>query len=522
MAKVSFFLNNGDSKIAVLQYQVSYLGKQKKGSTKTIQVPRNAWSIKRKTIEPKKTTQELQLTRDSINALQDFISSGLENQFETAHGRFPTFSEFVDKLQIYIAGKREVTEVKSLTLIDLINEFKSNTKGKDSYHDKTNQLLAHLLGCERIKVSFIEWVNKKRDYRTTFLLSDFDKAFALDYAQYLVDQRAYINTSVENHVKRIVTVINWHKRQSDNIHENKRSAKQKEVLKLPNLKVNSLLQELNYKTTKEDPSEMVYPSIAEIKEISQFDSIGENGQVKDKWDKVRDCFLVACFTGIRYNEFHDRQIIDIQERTYIKDGKKLKSFVMANTDDKTQGGINEVPCSQMLVDIIEKWKQINFNVSRMVTVNDENGNTYREREVFEKALFPIISNPKVNEYLHEILFEIGLRQMKIYHGSKVTRDNYTDFQGVGFMTVLRKIQYSGHNKVEKEMRRFEAITFHKARHAFGSYLLELGYKMIEVSRMLGHKKLATTERWYAHVDMTTTIADVASRQNEIFGKALSS
>jgi hypothetical protein len=125
--------------------------------------------------------------------------------------------------------------------------------------------------------------------------------------------------------------------------------------------VNSILQELNYKTTKEDPSEMVYPSIAVIKEISEFDCIGENGQVKDQWDKVRDCFLVACFTGIRYNEFHDRQKIDIQERTYIKDGKKLKSFVMANTDDKTQSGINEVPCYQMLIAIIEKWKKVNFN-----------------------------------------------------------------------------------------------------------------------------------------------------------------
>jgi integrase len=41
-------------------------------------------------------------------------------------------------------------------------------------------------------------------------------------------------------------------------------------------------------------------------------------------------------------------------------------------------------------------------------------------------------------------------------------------------------------------------TMHEMRHYAGSVWLELGYRMEDVSRMLGHGKLETTQKYYIH------------------------
>lgn len=53
------------------------------------------------------------------------------------------------------------------------------------------------------------------------------------------------------------------------------------------------------------------------------------------------------------------------------------------------------------------------------------------------------------------------------------------------------------------------VTFHGLRRSAGAHWLELGLSLLEVSRLLGHKTITTTERWYAGVHDTTLLAAMA-------------
>lgn len=44
----------------------------------------------------------------------------------------------------------------------------------------------------------------------------------------------------------------------------------------------------------------------------------------------------------------------------------------------------------------------------------------------------------------------------------------------------------------------DALTPHSLRHGFGSIMLALGHATKTVSNWLGHTRVSTTERWYAH------------------------
>jgi site-specific recombinase XerD len=51
---------------------------------------------------------------------------------------------------------------------------------------------------------------------------------------------------------------------------------------------------------------------------------------------------------------------------------------------------------------------------------------------------------------------------------------------------------------------------HSLRHGYGSVLAARGEELATVSAWLGHRKISTTERWYAH--LIETLLDVAAER----------
>ena len=66
----------------------------------------------------------------------------------------------------------------------------------------------------------------------------------------------------------------------------------------------------------------------------------------------------------------------------------------------------------------------------------------------------------------------------------------------------------------KEAEITKKVSFHVARHTFATIMLNNGTPLEVVSKMLGHKKLSTTEI-YAKL-LNRTIANAAHKQDEIF------
>lgn len=83
-----------------------------------------------------------------------------------------------------------------------------------------------------------------------------------------------------------------------------------------------------------------------------------------------------------------------------------------------------------------------------------------------------------------------------------------------------KSEFSGDHEADRKSYRLKVkamfrwyglsddrIGAHAGRHAFGNRMLDLGYSMESVSRMMGHNSIETTQKAYARVDGTKIFAD---------------
>lgn len=137
-------------------------------------------------------------------------------------------------------------------------------------------------------------------------------------------------------------------------------------------------------------------------------------------ERVKDMFLFACYSGLSY--------IDLRELTtdQIVKGKDGKDWIYTKRE-KTQQSV-KIPLLQAANTIIYK---------------------YQHQNVISNAIFPVISNQKMNKYLKEIMQSIGVRKK---------------------------------------------ITFHSARHTFATTVtLSNGVPIETVSKILGHSKLSTSK-----------------------------
>lgn len=158
---------------------------------------------------------------------------------------------------------------------------------------------------------------------------------------------------------------------------------------------------------------------------------------------VRDLFVFACYTGLSYvdmaNLKYDHIVKGIDGENWIHTNRQ-KTSIPVNTPI--------LPRAQAII------------------------NRYRTNVRAEQkgAVFPIISNQKVNSYLKEIADVCGIRKN---------------------------------------------LTFHVARHTFATTItLSNGVPIETVSRMLGHNKLSTTQI-YARVLEKKVSEDMAQLRNKL-------
>ncbi len=139
-------------------------------------------------------------------------------------------------------------------------------------------------------------------------------------------------------------------------------------------------------------------------------------------ERVKDMFLFACYSGLSY--------IDLRELTtdQLVKGMDGKDWIYTKRE-KTQQSV-KIPLLRAANAIIKKYEHQNLSIE-------------------SNAIFPVISNQKMNKYLKEIMQSIEIRKK---------------------------------------------ITFHSARHTFATTVtLSNGVPIETVSKILGHSKLSTTQ-----------------------------
>ncbi len=180
-----------------------------------------------------------------------------------------------------------------------------------------------------------------------------------------------------------------------------------------------------------DSSENIYLTEEEILQIYNLDL----SQSK-RLEKVKDLFIVGCYTGLRFSDFTQIQPENIKSGIDNK-GKPHKSISIRTqkTDETVM-----IPIHWTVEAIMKKYKK-NF-VNSLPSAN---------------------SNQKMNEYLKEIGRLAGLTE-------KV-------------QTTINK----GGKRITTSAKKYELVTTHTARRSFATNLYLQGFPSISIMKITGHK-----------------------------------
>lgn len=185
-----------------------------------------------------------------------------------------------------------------------------------------------------------------------------------------------------------------------------------------------LTNNLEYRNRKfrvmEEKVDKIYLSQQELKNIYTLD-LSKNQRL----EKVRDLFILACFTGLRFSD-----LIQVRPENIINNGSQIKVKT-----EKT-GELVIIPIHKYVKDILAKY----------------NG-----------SLPASISNQKMNEYLKEIAELAGIKEtVKI----AITRGGKID------------------NMINKK---HELVTTHTARRSFATNAYLMDVPSISIMKITGHR-----------------------------------
>ena len=159
-----------------------------------------------------------------------------------------------------------------------------------------------------------------------------------------------------------------------------------------------------------------------------------------KLDRVRNIYCFSCFTGLRYSDLAGLKDSNIYEDEIKFTVKKTRSFD------------HVVPLNDLAKSILIKYK-----------------------DGFHSPL-PLISSQKLNKNIQEACKLIGLDAP---------------------MNITR---FSGSNRIEKVVPKYELITIHTARKTFVTNSLILGMNQQVIKNIVGHKKDASFQKYVKIAD----------------------
>lgn len=175
-----------------------------------------------------------------------------------------------------------------------------------------------------------------------------------------------------------------------------------------------------------------------------------NVVLTDSMVRVRDAFLFACYTGLRYSDLSRIKSEHIIERGNYK----VLSFIPEKTNSALQKKVKrvEIPLIGQAAEIIEKYSGT------------------------EGKLIPVITNQKMNEYLKVIGMWAGL----------------TD--------LIEVVTYEKGKPTLKLVPKYEKISCHIARHTYATLSLTRGVPIEVLQKTLGHADIKTTMVYAKVVD----------------------
>ena len=295
--------------------------------------------------------------------------------------------------------KKEKADKKGLTFWDVYHEYEAYAGKLNDWSVKTRKKYETI----RYNVkSFRDWKRKQglTNFEVTF--DYFDEDGLQSFVDYLRDIKMYVNSTIRKDVVMFKCVIRWAYRRR--YHNNHYFEAYRPALKSAKQKV-------------------VFFNKHELEKLEKYDI----PKSKLYLIRVRDVFLFQCYTGIRYSDLANLRRCDVHddyiEITTVKTVDSLR--IELNVHSKA---------------ILKKYEPFNFKDG--------------------KAL-PVVSNPKMNKYLHELC------------------------EMAGFDEPIRLTYYRGSKRIDEVKPKYEVIGTHTGRRSFICNALGMGISPQVVMKWTG-------------------------------------
>lgn len=383
MAKANFFLKEPNSKDETLVYLFfSFNNKRLKYSTGE-KIKPTFWNPDK---QRAKETQKFKEYPEFNSRLDKMMGKSFDIYRRLLNDDIPiTLQTLKSEFDKEFRKNDLITEAKEL--FPFISKFIDESKGirNESTLKTYSNTLRHLK-------NFSDFQKRK------FSFEDIDLEFYNSFVSYLTNELGFAQNTVGSQIKNLKTFLN--EATERGLNKNVEYKKRK------------------FKKVSED-TDKVYLNTAELEKMYRLDL-----SKKGKLDKVRDLFIVGCYTGLRFSDF-----IQIKQENIFESNKiKIRT-------QKT-GEMVVIPLHPFIREIMAKY----------------NGNIPEP-----------ISNQKMNDYLKDIAELAGLKELVEISITK------------------------GGQMVKSTTEKFNLIMTHTARRSFATNLFMADVPSITIMKITGHK-----------------------------------
>ena len=324
-------------------------------------------------------------------------------------------------------SKKEHKINTTLTFWDVYHEYEAYASKLNDWAVKTRKKY------ETIRYnlkSFRDWRRKHGLPHFEVTFDYFDEDGFQSFVDYLREEKKYVNTTIRKDIVMLKVVIRWAYRK--HYHDNDEFEAYKPAL-------------------KSAPRKVVFFNKQELEKLEKL----EIPATKLYLVRTRDVFLFQCYTGIRYSDLANLRRFDVHDKfieiTTIKTIDSLR--IELNTHSKA---------------ILKKYEPFKFD---------------------DGMALPVVSNQKMNKYLHE-LCELA-----------------------GFDEPIRVTYYRGNERFDEIKPKYKLIGTHTGRRSFICNALSMGISPQVVMKWTGHNDYKAMK---PYIDVCDEIKEEAMKKFDDF------
>lgn len=384
MANAKFILKEPKSKEETLIYMLfRYQYKRFKYSTGEKINPK-FWNPEKQRAKETKKFPEYPEFNTRLNNFETGINTAFRKLLND--GIQPNNSNLKDALEAEISGN--LIQGKRLSLLKFIENYIEESKA----HKKEGTVKVYNTAFRYLK-KYAAHLNKEIDFHSI------DLEFYNNYVAFLSLQHNLAANTVGKHIKTLKTFMNEATDRGYN--------------------TNLEYKKRKFKTIREE-SDSIYLTLDELKKFEKL-----NLSASKRLDKVRDLFLIGCYTGLRFSDF-----------TQIKPENIIEEKSIINVRTQKTGERVSIPIHKTVKKILAKY---------------------------DSRLPKAYSNQTMNDYLKDVASLAGLKE-----------------------TVETTITRAG-KVVKTPSKKFELVSTHTARRSFATNLYLADVPSISIMKITGHK-----------------------------------